>query len=137
MALDPTASISIVRENASHANLSVVPLGRPRAYPLVPRMRINDVGGMEGFGDIAVSETDPPFHADWEAHVYALNVALVRRGVYSLDEFRDAVERLAPQAYLGSSYYERWFAAIRTLLEQRGIMNAGGAEPHMEDALDG
>lgn len=86
-------------------------------------MRINDVGGMEGFGDIAVSSADPAFEADWEAHVYALNVALVRRGVYTLDEFRDAIERMPPQAYLASSYYERWFAAIIALLRERGTVD--------------
>lgn len=91
-------------------------------------MRINDVGGMEGFGDIAVSAHDPPFEADWEAHVYALNVALVRRGVFSLDEFRDAIERMPPQAYLGSSYYERWFTAITTLLLERGIVDGAGLD---------
>lgn len=92
---------------------------------LPPRsMRINDVGGMEGFGDIAVSATDPQFEADWEAHVYALNVALVQRGVYTLDEFRDAVERMPPQSYLHASYYERWFSAITALLRQRGTVDA-------------
>jgi nitrile hydratase len=99
-------------------------------------MRINDVGGMEGFGDIAVSESDPPFEADWEAHVYALNVALVRRGVYSLDEFRDAIERMAPQVYLGTSYYERWFDAITGLLRERGVVGVdalSGTDAHAHD----
>lgn len=99
-------------------------------------MRINDVGGMEGFGDIAVSATDPPFEADWEAHVYALNVALVRRGVYTLDEFRDAVERIPPQAYLGASYYERWLTAITALLRRRGTVD-GAALDRIADADHG
>ena len=88
--------------------------------------RIHDVGGMEGFGPIDLTDDDAPFHADWEARVFALNSALVRRGVYSLDEFRDAVERIPPPAYLASSYYERWFSAIQTLLRERGIV--GGAD---------
>jgi hypothetical protein len=39
--------------------------------------RINDVGGVEGF---ALPEPEPdelPFHADWEAHVFAMNRALL------------------------------------------------------------
>ncbi len=83
--------------------------------------RINDVGGMEGFGPVAVTADDPAFRADWEARVYALNTALLRAGVYRLDEFRDAVERMPPARYLEASYYERWLAAIQTLLIEKGV----------------
>ncbi len=86
-----------------------------------PVSRINDVGGMTGFAGIVEEPDEPPFHADWEAHVFALNAALIRRGVYNLDEFRDAVERMAPADYLAASYYERWFAGITTLLAEKGI----------------
>ena len=83
--------------------------------------RINDVGGMVGFPAIAEEPDEPTFHADWEAHVLALNAALIRRGVYNLDEFRDAIERMEPAAYLSSSYYEKWFTAITTLLVEKGV----------------
>ena len=84
--------------------------------------RINDVGGMVGFPSIVEEPDEPPFHADWEAHVFALNRALILRGIYNLHEFRDAVERMAPAAYLAASYYERWFAAITTLLAEKEIV---------------
>jgi nitrile hydratase subunit beta len=87
-------------------------------------MRINDVGGVQGFGMIDVGGPDEPFHADWEARVFALNTALVRSGAYSLDEFRDAIERMEPKAYLGAGYYERWLHAITTLLLEKGIVPA-------------
>ena len=83
--------------------------------------RINDVGGMLGFSAIAQELDEPPFHSDWEAHVFAMNRALIGRGVYNLDEFRDAVERMPPALYLGSSYYEKWFHAITTLLVEKGV----------------
>jgi nitrile hydratase accessory protein len=83
--------------------------------------RINDVGGMQGFPAVVEEPDEPPFHADWEAHVFALNAALLRRGVYNLDEFRDAIERMPPQEYLAASYYERWLAAITTLLADKGV----------------
>ena len=86
--------------------------------------RINDVGGMSGFAAIVEEPDEPPFHADWEAHVLALNGALIKRGVYNLDEFRDAVERMPPAEYLAASYYERWFTAIRTLLVEKGVATA-------------
>jgi nitrile hydratase len=86
--------------------------------------RVNDVGGMAGFPPIVEEADEPRFHSDWEAHVFALNGALIRRGVYNLDEFRDAQERLPVQEYLAASYYERWFAAITTLLVEKGVATA-------------
>lgn len=86
--------------------------------------RINDVGGVEGFGAVDAVDDPLPFHADWEGHVFALNAALVGGGVYNLDEFRDAVERIAPVDYLAASYYERWLLAIRTLLVEKGVVTA-------------
>jgi len=77
--------------------------------------RVNDVGGQSGFGAVVVEPDEPPFHADWEARVYALNVAMLRRGIYTLDQFRDAIERMPPAEYLAASYYERWLHAVETL----------------------
>jgi nitrile hydratase subunit beta len=85
--------------------------------------RINDVGGVEAFGPIDTTEASEPFHADWEARVYALALSLLGRRLYNLDEFRDAIERLSPARYLDATYYERWLAAIETLLTERGIIN--------------
>jgi hypothetical protein len=87
--------------------------------------RVNDVGGQTGFGELAVGKDEPAFHADWEARVYALCNALLRRGVYNLDEFRDALERMPPQDYLAASYYERWLAAVETLIREKGIDHDG------------
>jgi nitrile hydratase subunit beta len=86
--------------------------------------RIHDVGGMQGFPPLEQELDEPPFHADWEAHVFAMNRALLARGVYNLDEFRDAVERMPPERYLGASYYERWFHAITQLLVGKGVLTA-------------
>ena len=83
--------------------------------------RINDVGGMIGFPSIVEEPDEPGFHADWEAHVFALNGALIKRGVYNLDEFRDAVERIPPPDYLAASYYEKWFLAITRLMVEKGL----------------
>ena len=85
--------------------------------------RINDVGGLEGFALPQPELDEPPFHADWEAHVFAMNRALIGAGVYNLDEFRDAIERMPPADYLASSYYEKWFTAITTLLVEKGVLS--------------
>jgi nitrile hydratase len=86
--------------------------------------RLNDVGGLHGFGAIEREADEPRFHHEWEARVFALNSVLLRKGVYTLDEFRDAIEQMPPDAYRDASYYERWLAAIETLLARKGVLDA-------------
>jgi nitrile hydratase len=86
--------------------------------------RVNDVGGMTGFPTVVEEVDEPPFHSDWEAHVFAMNRALIGAGVYNLDEFRDAVERMPPDRYLAASYYEKWLHGIQTLLVEKGVCTA-------------
>ena len=83
--------------------------------------RVHDVGGQGGFGAVPLGDDGQPFHADWEARVCALNGVLRARGIYNVDEFRDAIERIPPAEYLAASYYERWLRAIETLLAEKGI----------------
>ncbi|MFC5748348.1 hypothetical protein [Actinomadura rugatobispora] len=85
--------------------------------------RVHDMGGQLGFGPVPVVVGDePPFHADWEARVFAVSAVLLRVGVFTMDEFRDAIESLPPETYLRSSYYERWLHAMEGLLEAKGLV---------------
>lgn len=84
--------------------------------------RVNDVGGMHGFGPIETEAGGATFHHEWEARVFAINRLLMKAGIYNLDEFRDAVERMQPVEYLAASYYERWLAGVERLLEEKGII---------------
>lgn len=85
---------------------------------------------MHGFGPVQPEEDEPPFHAVWEGRVYLMAVALMRRGLFTLDELRDAIERMPPAEYLASSYYEKWLHAITTLCVEKGVLTpaelAGG-----------
>jgi nitrile hydratase len=83
---------------------------------------MNDLGGTEGFGPIDTTESFEPFHADWEARVYALTAMLMRKRLFNRDEFRDAIERLEPGRYLNASYYERWLGACELLAVERGAV---------------
>jgi nitrile hydratase len=87
--------------------------------------RINDVGGTEGFGPIDTADDTEPFHADWEARVLGLFNTLRAQGLFNTNEFRDAIEAMPPGEYLAASYYERWFTAIVTLLERKGVIEKG------------
>ncbi|HZZ65653.1 MAG TPA: hypothetical protein VFE17_09165 [Candidatus Baltobacteraceae bacterium] len=85
--------------------------------------RVHDVGAASGFGPLETTDDREPFHHEWEARVFAINSTLLRSKLYTLDEFRDAIERMSPEAYRNSSYYERWLHAIETLLVQKGVID--------------
>jgi nitrile hydratase len=85
---------------------------------------IHDLGGMHGFGPVEREADEPVFHAPWEAGVMALQRAVTRGGVATIDEFRQAVERMAPVRYLESSYYERWLDGLCRVLVEKGIVTA-------------
>jgi nitrile hydratase len=84
-------------------------------------MRPHDIGGALTFGSIEPHDDGAPFHHEWEARVFAINSALLARGLYTLDEFRDAIENMGNDAYRTASYYERWLHAIEALLARKGI----------------
>ena len=84
---------------------------------------IHDLGGLQGFGPVRVEPAEPVFHAPWEARVFALSAAAPFAVPWSDDDFRPAIEALEPAHYLRSSYYEKWFAALRRLLLERGAVS--------------
>ena len=81
---------------------------------------IHDMGGMHGFGRIEREPNEPVFHEPWERRVFGLTVASGSQR--NIDEFRHAIERMAPVGYLGSSYYERWLdSTLRMQRARRAI----------------
>jgi hypothetical protein len=96
------------------------------------------MGGQAGFGPVPGTGEGPAAGSDWEAHVRALSTALSRRGVFTGDEFRDAIERIPPAEYLALSYYERWLHAMETLVTEKGLLAAGtGDGTRAGEAADG
>ena len=61
--------------------------------------------------------------ADWERRVDALHILLGKRGLRRTDEMRRAIESLTPEEYQSLSYYERWTAALETLLVEKKILS--------------
>jgi nitrile hydratase beta subunit len=84
---------------------------------------VHDMGGMHGFGPIQRDEET--FHAQWEKRVHALLATAFTRGMgpRNIDASRHALERMQPSAYLRSSYYERWLAALQTGLIEQGVLD--------------
>jgi nitrile hydratase subunit beta len=85
---------------------------------------VHDMGGMDGFGKVEPEPNEPVFHARWEGRVLAMQRSMGYAGAWPIDASRFAQERLAPLAYLGASYYQRWALAMERNLIERGYADA-------------
>jgi nitrile hydratase len=83
-----------------------------------------DLGGMMGFGPLAIEPDEPVFHAPWERRALALTLAAGACLLWSIDAGRHARESLPPAAYLSKSYYDIWISALETLLASTGMASA-------------
>jgi nitrile hydratase subunit beta len=84
---------------------------------------IHDMGGRQGFGPVRYTRNALAFHAEWEVRANALYAFAVRRGIFNMDEYRHAIERMEPRHYLAASYYERSLTALATLCVEKGIVS--------------
>lgn len=82
---------------------------------------VHDLGGVEGFGAPAWEGPDEPvFHHDWERRAMGLTFCGFGLGLNNGGEFRHSIERMAPEHYLGSRYYEHWATSVATRLVELG-----------------
>src|ERR671935_1229952 len=93
---------------------------------------VHDLGGIQGFGVVEREENEPTFHAAWEAAVLAMMRAGGARGLYNIDEFRHAIERMQPARYLSATYYEKWLDGITRLLIEKGVVTEGEMQARTE-----
>ena len=97
---------------------------------------VYDLGGKQGFGKVRYRQDATAFHEPWEVRVNSLYGFAVRKGLFNMDEYRHAIERMEPRHYLTASYYERSLTSLATLLVEKGLVTrdelerrAGGAFP--------
>jgi len=83
---------------------------------------VHDLGGRQGFGPVRYTHDAAAFHARWEVRVNALYAQAVRAGLFNMDEYRHAIERMEPRHYLSASYYERSLTSLATLCVEKGIV---------------
>jgi len=99
---------------------------------------IHDFGGKEGYGPVAPAEQEVPFPELWEAKVYAMLGAARRAGALkNTDQFRHAIERIVPAAYLTHGYYGRWLGALETLLVEARVMTTEEIEVRVAEKTQG
>ena len=83
---------------------------------------VHDMGGRQGFGAVRYTQNAQAFHAEWEVRANSLYAFAVRRGIFNMDEYRHAIERMEPRHYLAASYYERSLTGLATLLIEKGVV---------------
>lgn len=105
---------------------------------------MHDLGGKQGFGRVRYTLDAPAFHASWEVRANSLYGFAVRQGLFNMDEYRHAIERMEPRHYLTASYYERSLTSLATLCVEKGVFTreeleqrAGGAVPLAQPSAPG
>jgi len=92
---------------------------------------MHDLGGKQGFGRVVYPW--PKHDETWEPLVRALSAFAVKNHIYNMDEFRHAIERMAPRHYITAPYFERHLTAVATLLVEKGLVT----REELESMVDG
>lgn len=93
---------------------------------------IHDLGGKQGFGTVRYTLDARAFHAPWEVRANSLYALAVRWGIFNMDEYRHAIERMDPRHYLTASYYERSLTGMATLCVEKGLVTREELERRAE-----
>ncbi len=96
---------------------------------------MHDLGGKQGFGPVRHSPKAQVFHAEWEKRVNAMYSLAVKQGVFNMDEYRHAIERMEPRHYLAAGYYERTLTSLATLCVEKGLVTRDELERRAQGAF--
>jgi nitrile hydratase accessory protein len=85
---------------------------------------------LEALPDQPMCGDEPVFREPWEAHAFAMAVALHERGLFTWPEWAAAMAvqikraQAAGDADLGDTYYRHWLAALESLVAEKGASSA-------------
>jgi nitrile hydratase beta subunit len=96
---------------------------------------MHDLGGKQGFGVVRYTLNASAFHAEWEVRANSLYAFAVRCGIFNMDEYRYAIERMEPRHYLSASYYERSLTGMATLCVEKGLVTREELEQRAQGAF--
>jgi len=98
------------------------------------------VGQMEGPSALPRKNGELVFEAPWEGRAFGMAVALSDERLYRWDEFRarliDEITT-ADASNAGTTYYERWLAALEALLTARGVITRAELDDRAAGYLSG
>ena len=83
---------------------------------------IHDLGGKQGYGRVKYTLDAKGFHMPWEVRANSLYAFAVRSGIFNMDEYRHAIERMQPAHYLTAGYYERSLTGMMSLCVEKGVV---------------
>jgi nitrile hydratase len=93
---------------------------------------IQDMGGMDGFGPVDVSD-DARFHHDWEPRARAMAHLSWKRGFINLDLLRRGIEEMPPAQYLQTPYFGRWLHSTQEGLIESGYLTRAEIEERVRE----
>lgn len=79
---------------------------------------IHDMGGSHDFPASLAERDEDVFHEPWEARAFVLSNVYTGSGCANVDQFRHAIERLDPAAYIGDGYFGRWLGSIELMIAE-------------------
>jgi nitrile hydratase beta subunit len=82
---------------------------------------VHDLGGLDGFGPVERETSEPLFEQDWERRVFRLMIGSLPALGGPGGRFRHSIERMVPEHYLSSPYYEHWLTGVTTMAVESGF----------------
>lgn len=80
--------------------------------------------------DLPRDADGPVFRAPWEAHAFAMALALHQRGLFGWSEWAAALAAQIKRAQAagdpdtGESYYQHWLATLEHLVAEKGVASS-------------
>ena len=80
----------------------------------------------------------PVFAEPWQAKAFAMTLTLHEKGLFSWEEWADALSdeiktaQVGGDPDLGNTYYEHWLRALERLVTAKGVTNQMTLEQHKE-----
>ena len=82
---------------------------------------VHDLGGLDGFGPVEHKPVEPLFEQQWERRAFRVMIGWIATQAPPGGRFRHSIERMAPEHYLSSSYYEHWLTGAATMAVESGF----------------
>jgi nitrile hydratase accessory protein len=105
---------------------------KPSIEPEAARRAADAVPG------IPRDETGPVFHAPWEAHAFAMALALYEKGLFAWSEWAAMLGEEIKKAQAagdpdtGETYYHHWLATLERMVAEKGATSAQALAQHYQ-----
>ena len=83
-------------------------------------------------------ESGPVFHASWEAHAFAMALALYEKGLFGWSEWAAMLGEEIKKAQAagdpdtGETYYHHWLATLERMVAEKGATSAQALKEHFQ-----